>query len=303
MQLIIYAFLTLAVGVQENPFSHPTDIKLREWTDTTGMFKVDAVLLKVEGKEAHLKRQDEKVVVVPIAKLSDADREYCREFAKSVQDKLKAEGMVSERLKAIETLEKQLRGFFSDSMEVDSNPLTSVQKVTKATELATALEQSLGGLKVMCRVVDVTAVATDQKTLQVEVAWLLPSSLRWSNIMEVPRNATIESLKLGQIVELHGRIFLSSNQVKDIRRAGYPVVTLQLELPNRLPQFVNEMARNRWWFFRDGNQEIGARFYVSDLVVIDADHTSEIEKVLSELSLKAEAPPQPARIPLKLTPR
>jgi len=48
----------------------------REWTDSSGVFKVEAELVKVEGRTVYLRRTDGTVVRVPLAKLSTADRAF-----------------------------------------------------------------------------------------------------------------------------------------------------------------------------------------------------------------------------------
>ncbi|WP_442509902.1 SHD1 domain-containing protein [Novipirellula sp. SH528] len=52
----------------------------RTWSDASGRFKVDAVLLRVEGASVVLKRADNREVTVPIVNLSDADKDFLREL-------------------------------------------------------------------------------------------------------------------------------------------------------------------------------------------------------------------------------
>lgn len=50
--------------------------QLREWTDSTGAFRVTAILIQVQGSEVHLQRENGRKIVVPIDRLSDTDRKY-----------------------------------------------------------------------------------------------------------------------------------------------------------------------------------------------------------------------------------
>jgi hypothetical protein len=53
-------------------------LEMREWNDSTGQFRVTAVLVAVEGDGVRLRRSDGREVVVPLAKLSAADAQYVR---------------------------------------------------------------------------------------------------------------------------------------------------------------------------------------------------------------------------------
>ncbi len=50
--------------------------RARTWTDRSGRFSVEAVLVEVRGDSVQLRRSDGKVVAVPLKKLSDADQRY-----------------------------------------------------------------------------------------------------------------------------------------------------------------------------------------------------------------------------------
>ena len=54
----------------------------RTWTDKSGRFQLEAELVKVEDAKAHLKGSDGQVVVVPVEKLSDADRAFIEKAQK-----------------------------------------------------------------------------------------------------------------------------------------------------------------------------------------------------------------------------
>jgi hypothetical protein len=51
---------------------------VRTWTDSTGKFSVKATLVRYTTEEVHLQKADGTTVVVPIARLSDADQSYVR---------------------------------------------------------------------------------------------------------------------------------------------------------------------------------------------------------------------------------
>lgn len=48
----------------------------RKWSDRTGQFSITAEAVEVRGAHLHLRREDGKVVAVPIDKLSDADQQF-----------------------------------------------------------------------------------------------------------------------------------------------------------------------------------------------------------------------------------
>ncbi len=50
--------------------------QLREWTDSTGKFKVRATLVKVADGNVTLRKEDNKETVLPLSRLSAADREF-----------------------------------------------------------------------------------------------------------------------------------------------------------------------------------------------------------------------------------
>jgi hypothetical protein len=66
----------------------------RRWTDRTGKFSTDAELVVVNKDSVVLKNAKGKVITVPLARLSDADREYLKTLAtpdaKSSQDRASA---------------------------------------------------------------------------------------------------------------------------------------------------------------------------------------------------------------------
>ena len=58
-------------------------VSARKWTSNSGKFTVEAELVDALGGNARLKRQDGKIITVPIAKLSKSDREFLASDAKA----------------------------------------------------------------------------------------------------------------------------------------------------------------------------------------------------------------------------
>ena len=63
---------------EQTPIDRKADAKFREWSDTTGQFKLDAIFIKVDGEVVVLKKKDGQEISVPLAKLSEADIKYVR---------------------------------------------------------------------------------------------------------------------------------------------------------------------------------------------------------------------------------
>ncbi|MEZ6127373.1 MAG: SHD1 domain-containing protein [Planctomycetaceae bacterium] len=77
----------------DNPFATP-DEKLaadaqamREWSDATGSFKVEAAFVKFDGDNIVLKRKDGKELNVPINRLSEADQKVAATLKKNAPTK------------------------------------------------------------------------------------------------------------------------------------------------------------------------------------------------------------------------
>src|SRR3954447_6037028 len=50
----------------------------RPWTDTTGMFRVEAELVAIRNGRVVLEKADGSIITVPLEKLSAADQEYLK---------------------------------------------------------------------------------------------------------------------------------------------------------------------------------------------------------------------------------
>ncbi len=75
--------LTANVFVEPSEFSSAftnvvfaADETMRTWTDSTGKFKVEAVLISNEDGKVRLRKKDKRVVELPFAKLSKKDQDY-----------------------------------------------------------------------------------------------------------------------------------------------------------------------------------------------------------------------------------
>jgi hypothetical protein len=53
--------------------------QVREWTDDTGKFKVRATLVQVADGKVTLRKEDGKEIVVSLARLSAADRDFLKQ--------------------------------------------------------------------------------------------------------------------------------------------------------------------------------------------------------------------------------
>jgi hypothetical protein len=58
--------------------SAPTQPEVRTWTDASGKFKIEAKLLEVADGKVKLEKADGKIVTLPLAKLSVADRAFVK---------------------------------------------------------------------------------------------------------------------------------------------------------------------------------------------------------------------------------
>ncbi len=58
----------------------------RKWSDNTGKFSVEAEFVAVEDGKVRLKKANDKIITVPIARLSGADRRYLASLNKQDQE-------------------------------------------------------------------------------------------------------------------------------------------------------------------------------------------------------------------------
>ena len=57
-------------------FALTSPSRAREWTDNTGKCKIEAELVEVKNGNVRLKRQDGKIITLPVVKLSKTDQDY-----------------------------------------------------------------------------------------------------------------------------------------------------------------------------------------------------------------------------------
>ena len=76
---LIVAALVCALGVCAQIASYGQD-ELREWTDSTGAYHIKATLISMDGSNVRLRREDGKLISMPISKLSGKDQEYVKQL-------------------------------------------------------------------------------------------------------------------------------------------------------------------------------------------------------------------------------
>lgn len=57
--------------------------QMREWSDSSGKFRIDAELIRVDDKEVQLRKEDGKIVKIPLNRLSATDQAFIRQRAQS----------------------------------------------------------------------------------------------------------------------------------------------------------------------------------------------------------------------------
>ena len=73
-QILIFAIFVLLHSV--------SNAQTRQWSDATGAFQIEAELVTSRGGKVVLEKPNGKLVVVPIAKLSAADRKFLEQKSK-----------------------------------------------------------------------------------------------------------------------------------------------------------------------------------------------------------------------------
>ena len=79
IQLLIGLSLLAAGARAESPKPKPYEV--REWTDHSGKFRVEAALIAFDGDRIRLRGKDGRMIVSPIARLSEADKSFLRRLA------------------------------------------------------------------------------------------------------------------------------------------------------------------------------------------------------------------------------
>ena len=90
---IVYCFFHTPVSGQSQPPS-------RTWKDSTGKFSIEAVFVRVVGKQVVLRRDDKKEITVALAKLSLADQQYVRKLIPPMPRQL--DGRLDNNLKCVD---------------------------------------------------------------------------------------------------------------------------------------------------------------------------------------------------------
>ena len=63
-------------------FSSPRFVAARQWTSSSGEHRIEADLVSFDSERVRLKKEDGKIVVVPLDQLGDADRKWIEELAR-----------------------------------------------------------------------------------------------------------------------------------------------------------------------------------------------------------------------------
>ena len=81
----------------------------RKWTSDTGEFSVEAELVEAKGGNVRLKRQDGKIITVPLTKLSKADRDFLASIDKAKKKNDATKATPEEVIAAIKKLGGQVK--------------------------------------------------------------------------------------------------------------------------------------------------------------------------------------------------
>ena len=84
-------------------------VSARKWTESTGKFSVEAELVEVKDGNVRLKRQDDKVITVPLTKLSKADRDFLASIDKAKKKNDATKATPEEVIAAIKKLGGQVK--------------------------------------------------------------------------------------------------------------------------------------------------------------------------------------------------
>ena len=77
------SWVKLAESSQTSDKSIAHNAKMRTWNDATGSYSVKATLLSAENGKVKLKKEDGRVLTLPVAKLSEEDNAYLKELEKA----------------------------------------------------------------------------------------------------------------------------------------------------------------------------------------------------------------------------
>ncbi len=132
----------------------------RTWTSSNGQHKVQAELVRVEGKQVHLKKKDGSLVAVSVEKLSDADRTYLAtldrggrppmgdgpDALKKIQADLKANGMRVSGSTVILVAEGDVSRSFRAVSDLRKKLVTASRGVAMAQQQEAEIKKQTNGL-------------------------------------------------------------------------------------------------------------------------------------------------------------
>lgn len=113
----------------------------RTWKDATGQFSIEATFVRVSDGQVVLQRADKKQISVPLAKLSEADRQYVKQLTTPKPIDKNEQEVISALEKLGATVKKDTRGhaievsFFKTQQFVAAD-LTDLQSLKHLTVLS-----------------------------------------------------------------------------------------------------------------------------------------------------------------------
>jgi thiol-disulfide isomerase/thioredoxin len=120
-----------------------TSALAREWTNDTGDFSIEADLVEAKNGTVKLKKQNGKIITVPVSKLSKADREYLATVAEAKQKP--AAQSTAERLKANPNDVKLIAAYMQETVQnalglMNSNPAAAKKQLDEMDTLFASLK-------------------------------------------------------------------------------------------------------------------------------------------------------------------
>ena len=78
---VVFTLVAVAghVAAAQQPSGNSEDTVYRTWTDSTGLYRTEAAMLKYANGQVHLQKADGSMLTVDIGKLSKADQRYLRD--------------------------------------------------------------------------------------------------------------------------------------------------------------------------------------------------------------------------------
>jgi len=209
----MYRIVTLAILVTLCLPAAP--LNARQWTDSSGVFTIEAELLDVTGDSVRLRKPDGQVVTVPLDRLSAADRDYARSAGARGQAAAKP---------ALPTREDAIR--------------QKLQQPTKFGFIGTPLCQVLEFLSDQHDVnIQIDRRALDDSGIATDTPVTAPSQ---QGELGTTFGAVLDSLKLAWIIKHHVLLVTT----KDAAEQDVPFRVYKLLRPLRIEDLIADLMRN-----------------------------------------------------------